>query len=112
MIPFSYHHLYYFYVIAQEGSISKATEQLRLAQPTLSAQLKQFETFLNTDLFIRENRKLVLTEEGHKVFSYARMIFDIGQELKERMVDLSHKGRPHSIRPRRCSRVLGIQSTR
>ena len=95
MIPFNYHHLYYFYVIAQEGSIVKATKQLNLAQPTLSAQLKQFENFLNVQLFIRENRRLVLTEEGHRVLSYARMIFDIGQELKDRMVDLSHKDRIH-----------------
>jgi LysR family transcriptional activator of nhaA len=94
MIPFNYHHLYYFYVIAQHGSIAKATEQLRLAQPTLSAQLKQFEDFLNVKLFIRENRRLILTEEGHKVLSYAKLIFDIGQELKDRMVDLTHKGRP------------------
>lgn len=95
MIPFNYHHLYYFYVIAQAGSISRATEQLSLAQPTLSIQLKQFEDFLNVKLFTRENRKLILTEEGHKVLSYAQMIFDIGQELKDRMVDLSHKGRSH-----------------
>jgi LysR family transcriptional regulator, transcriptional activator of nhaA len=95
MIPFNYHHLYYFYVIAQEGSIAKATQELRLAQPTLSAQLKQLEAFLNVKLFIRENRKLILTEEGHKVLSYAKLIFDIGQELKDRMVDLKHKGRPH-----------------
>jgi len=95
MIPFNYHHLYYFYVIAQEGSITKAAKQLNLAQPTLSAQLKQFESFLNVKLFTRENRQLVLTEEGHRVLSYARIIFDIGQELKDRMIDLSHKDRIH-----------------
>lgn len=95
MIPFNYHHLYYFYIIAQEGSISKATEILRLAQPTLSAQLKQFEEFLNVKLFIRDKRKLILTEEGHQVLSYAKTIFDIGQELKNRMVNLSESGRPH-----------------
>ena len=93
MIPFNYHHLYYFYVIAKEGSISKATQQLRLAQPTLSSQLKQFENFLNVKLFIRENRNLILTEEGRRVLEYAKMIFDIGRELKDRMVDLNHKGR-------------------
>ncbi len=95
MIPFNYHHLYYFYVIAQEGSIVKATKQLNLAQPTLSTQLKQFEKFLNVKLFIRKNRQLALTEEGLRVLSYAKMIFDIGQELKDRMVDLSHKDRIH-----------------
>lgn len=93
MIPFNYHHLYYFYVIAQEGSIAKATGILRLAQPTISAQLKQFENFLKVKLFVRENKKLILTEEGHQVLSYAKTIFDIGQELKERMVDLSCKGK-------------------
>lgn len=91
MIPFNYHHLYYFYVIAHEGSIARATQVLRLAQPTLSAQLKQFERFLKVQLFIRENKRLILTEEGHRVLAYAKTIFDIGQELKDRMVDLSHK---------------------
>lgn len=91
MIPFNYHHLYYFYMIAKEGSISRATAKLRLAQPTLSAQLKQFEHFLGVQLFIRENRNLILTEEGHQVLAYAKMIFDIGRELKDRMVDLNHK---------------------
>ncbi len=93
MIPFNYHHLYYFYVIAQEGSIAKATQILHLAQPTLSTQLKQFERFLKTQLFIRENKKLLLTDEGRQVLSYAKTIFDIGQELKGRMVDLSYKGK-------------------
>jgi LysR family transcriptional regulator, transcriptional activator of nhaA len=94
MIPFNYHHLYYFYVIAREGSISKASSILGLAQPTVSAQLKQFENFLNVELFRREKRRIILTEEGHKVLSYARLIFDIGQELKDRMVDLSRGDRP------------------
>ena len=93
MIPFNYHHLYYFYIIAQQGSIARATDILRLAQPTLSAQLKQFENFLGVKLFIRENKRLILTEEGHQVLAYAKTIFDIGQELKDRMVDLSDKGR-------------------
>jgi LysR family transcriptional activator of nhaA len=58
MIPFNYHHLYYFYTIAKLGSISKACEKLRLCQPTLSAQLKQFENYLKFKLFERENKKL------------------------------------------------------
>lgn len=92
MIPFNYHHLYYFYVIAQKGSIVEATKDLRLAQPTLSAQLKQFERFLNRPLFVRDKKRLVLTEEGHRVLAYAKMIFEIGQEMKDRVVDLSYKG--------------------
>jgi len=93
MIPFNYHHLYYFYVIAKEGSVSKAANTLRLAQPTLSAQLKQFESFLDKKLFERENRELRLTEDGHLILGYAKSIFDLGQELMDQIGDLSQKGR-------------------
>jgi LysR family transcriptional activator of nhaA len=95
MLPFNYHHLYYFYVIAKEGSISKAARQLSLAQPTLSSQLKQFEEFLEVDLFTREKRRLALTQEGHLVLSYASMIFDLGLELKGRLKTLAEQVKLH-----------------
>ena len=81
MIPFNYHHLFYFYTIAKTGSISKACSELSLAQPTLSAQLKQFEQHLKVKLFLRENNKLILTEEGRNALFYATEIFDIGREM-------------------------------
>jgi len=98
MLPFNFHHLFYFYVIALEGSISKAAKKLRLAQPTLSTELRQLEDFLEIKLFEREKRKLVLTEEGHLVLSYAKMIFDLGQELKNQLTGISReKGRKITI---------------
>ena len=54
----NYHHLFYFKAIAEEGSVSKAAGKLRLGQPTLSAQLKQFEESLNVQLFERQHKKL------------------------------------------------------
>lgn len=93
MIPFNYHHLFYFYTIARTGSITKACDILRLAQPTLSAQLKQFENYLKIKLFERENKKLVLTEEGRQILFYATEIFDVGREMMDRLDDHSHKGR-------------------
>ena len=93
MIPFNYHHLYYFYTIAKMGSISKACEELRLAQPTLSSQLKQFESYLNLKLFERKGKKLVLTDEGRYIQSYAAEIFDTGRELMDGLGDISQKGR-------------------
>lgn len=83
MHQLNYHHLYYFKVIATEGSISKAAVKLRLGQPTLSMQLKQFEDFLGYQLFERRNRSLVLTEMGRVVLSYATHIFDLGHEMME-----------------------------
>lgn len=81
MIQLNYHHLYYFKVIATEGSISKAAEKLLLGQPTLSMQLKQFEDHLGHQLFERKNRSLVLTEMGRMVLTYANEIFHLGEEM-------------------------------
>jgi LysR family transcriptional regulator, transcriptional activator of nhaA len=77
----NYHHLLYFRTIAVEGGIAKAARSLQLGQPTLSTQLKQFETFLGKELFERRNRSLVLTEAGKVTLEYANKIFSLGQEL-------------------------------
>ena len=92
MIPFNFHHLYYFYVIAKTGSVSQAAKDLRLAQPTLSAQLKQFEGYLNFPLFKREGRKLLLTEQGQFMLDYARDIFNLGREMLDAVHDRSKVG--------------------
>ncbi len=93
MIPFNYHHLFYFYTIARTGSIAKACQKLNLAQPTISTQLKQFERDLKAKLFIREKKKLTLTEEGRHVLFYATEIFDVGREMMDSMNDHSLNGR-------------------
>lgn len=79
----NFHHLYYFSVIAIEGSISKASEKLKIGQPTLSAQLKQFENALGTPLFDRQHKKLNLNETGKIVQNYAGEIFRLGSEMVE-----------------------------
>ena len=91
MIPFNFHHLYYFYVTAGEGSISKAAAALRVSQPALSAQIKQLETYWGLRLLERETRRITLTEEGHKVLSYAKAIFDLAQELSDNLEDRTQK---------------------
>jgi LysR family transcriptional activator of nhaA len=90
VIQLNYHHLFYFKVIATEGSISKAAQKLRLGQPTLSMQLKQFEEFLGHTLFERKNRSLILTEMGQLVLSYANEIFRLGDEMVDALNDRPH----------------------
>lgn len=85
----NYHHLYYFWTVAREGSISKATHKLHLAQPTLSAQIKSLENSLNEKLFEKSGRGLALTEVGQTVYRYAEDIFSLGKELQDTL-----KGRP------------------
>lgn len=83
----NYHHLYYFYVIAQEGGVAKAAKKLRLGQPTLSTQLKSFEEALGHNLFERSHRTMTLTESGKIAFDYAQEIFRLGEEMFEVLGD-------------------------
>jgi len=85
----NYHHLFYFWKVAREGSIARAAEQLHLAHPTISKQLGQLEAALGDKLFERVGRNLVLTEFGQTVFGYAEEIFIVGRELQDAI-----RGRP------------------
>jgi LysR family transcriptional activator of nhaA len=69
-------------MIVREQSVSAAASKLRLAQPTLSAQLKQLEENLDRRLFDRHGRSLSLTDDGKVVFRYADNIFTLGSELQ------------------------------
>ena len=77
----NYNHLYYFYVIAQEGSIVHACKTLHLTQSTLSNQLRQLESDLGQKLFDRKSRQLILNEAGRTVLEYASEIFSLGDSL-------------------------------
>ncbi|TKB88688.1 MAG: transcriptional activator NhaR [Nitrospira sp.] len=77
----NYHHLLYFWSVAKHGTVAKAGEELRLSQPTISAQLRLLEDALGEKLFRRSGRYLVLTEMGRVVFNYAEDIFSMGQDL-------------------------------
>ncbi len=77
----NYQHLFYFWNVAREGSVTRASEKLRLAQPTISGQLAVFEEAIGAQLFRKEGRKLALTEKGRTVFNYADEIFALGREL-------------------------------
>ncbi len=79
----NYQHLLYFWVVAREGGISRATRVLHLTQPTISTQLKTLETAIGALLFERRGRTLVLTETGHLVFQFADEMFRTGHELTQ-----------------------------
>lgn len=85
----NYHHLLYFWTVAREGSVTRAAAQLRLAQPTVSGQIRALESSLGEKLFTRSGRGLVLTEVGRVVFRYADEIFGLGRELMDTL-----QGRP------------------
>jgi LysR family transcriptional activator of nhaA len=89
----NYHHLLYFWMVAREGSIARAGEQLRLAQPTISGQIRMLEEQLGEKLFQKSGRNLVLTDVGRTVFEYADQIFALGREMLDTLKDRP-TGRP------------------
>src|SRR5438067_3212094 len=77
----NYHHLLYFWAVARYGSVVRASTELRLAQPTISGQVRRLEEVLGEKLFSRVGRNLVLTDVGRTVFRYADEIYSLGQDL-------------------------------
>lgn len=89
----NYKHLHYFWVVAKEGGIARASERLHLTPQTISGQLSLLEENLGEALFNRVGRTLEMTETGRLVLSYADEIFSLGGELEE-MVSNLPVGRP------------------
>nr|WP_319395583.1 transcriptional activator NhaR [uncultured Desulfobacter sp.] len=81
----NYHHLYYFWIVMKEGSITAASSRLSLAQSTISAQLTKLEESFGGKLFNRQGRKLEATDLGQLVFRYADKIFPLGRELMDQI---------------------------
>ena len=77
----NYHHLYYFWIVAQELSITRASTRLRVSQSTVSAQIQELESRLGHRLFDRIRKRLILTEAGKVALDYSNTIFQTGQEL-------------------------------
>jgi LysR family transcriptional regulator, transcriptional activator of nhaA len=83
----NYHHLLYFHHVVREGGVGAAARRLRVAQPTVSAQIRQLETSIGAPLFRRDSRRLELTETGVLVQRYASEIFGLGEELLDLLQD-------------------------
>jgi LysR family transcriptional activator of nhaA len=85
----NYHHLLYFWVVAHEGSVSRAAEILHVTPATVSIQIKELERSWGVELLRKSGRGIALTETGEEVYRYAQEIFSLGREL----VDMI-RGRP------------------
>lgn len=100
----NYHHLYYFWRVAKQGSVTLASQELRLAQPTVSAQLKQLEATLGITLFDKVGRRLKVSESGQIVYRYAEEIFSLGSELFE-VIEGKVAGRSQALKIGVCDVV-------
>ena len=79
----NYNHLYYFHVIAQEGTIARASKRLNLSQPTISEQLKRLEEYFGVKFFDRHAGALRLNHNGQRALEYTQTIFDTAKRLSD-----------------------------
>ena len=91
------HHLRIFWVIAQAGGLTAAARRINVSPSTLSIQLKELEQRIGSPLFVRENKKLNLTETGRLVRDHCEVIFRTANELT-RALGRNSTDRPLSIR--------------
>jgi LysR family transcriptional activator of nhaA len=81
----NFKHLHYFWVVAKQGGVARASEVLHLTPQTISGQINLLEDNLGKALFSRSGRNLELTETGRVALSYADEIFSLGSELEENL---------------------------
>ncbi|WP_125760451.1 LysR family transcriptional regulator [Companilactobacillus hulinensis] len=79
--------LNYFLAVAREENITRAAESLNITQPTLSRQLHQLEEELGVELFEKENRKMILTNEGMLLKRRAQEIVSLADKT---VTEVSH----------------------
>jgi LysR family transcriptional activator of nhaA len=79
----NFRHLYYFWVVAKEGGVTRAAERLGVAVQTISTQLGLLEQSIGKALFSQQGRRLVLTESGRTALAYADQIFLLGEQMQE-----------------------------
>jgi LysR family transcriptional regulator, transcriptional activator of nhaA len=80
--PVDFHKLRYFWHAARAGSVAGAARELAVAQPTVTAHLRDLERQLGGALFLRSRRGLSLTALGDTTLRFAEQIFALGTELQ------------------------------
>ena len=88
-------HLQYFIAVCKYLHFTKAAESLRIAQPTLSQQIRLLEQEINTPLFDRIGKKVLLTEAGEILLKYSLRIFDTLDQAETDISQLKGLERGH-----------------
>ena len=79
--------LKYALTIADCGSMNEAAKQLFISQPSLSETMKELETEIGLDIFLRSNRGFVITPEGEEFLGYARQVTEQFGLLQSKYID-------------------------
>ncbi len=83
MTPLNFHHLRYFWMVAREENLTRASRRLGVAPSTVSTQVRTLAESMGHPLFVRQGRALILSPHGEVVKQYADEIFSLGRELED-----------------------------
>jgi len=76
-------HLRYFVAVAEELNFTRAAKRLHMAQPPLSTQIRALEHELRAQLFVRDPKRVYLTQAGQELLERARIILTQAENAKE-----------------------------
>lgn len=85
-----------FVQVAEGGSFSKAAKELFLTQPTISSHISSLERELNARLFVRNTKEVSLSEDGIKLYKYAKQMLDLQREI-EVTFGMDEEGELHAV---------------
>lgn len=85
-----------FVQVAEGGSFSKAAKELFLTQPTISSHISSLERELNARLFVRNTKEVSLSEDGIKLYKYAKQMLDLQREI-EVTFGMDEEGESHVV---------------
>jgi len=89
------HQLRIFYTVARLGSFSRAAEELRISQPSVSIQVADLERSMSVDLFEQLGKRIYLTDAGRVLEDYARQILNLVEEANSALAEVAgeYRGR-------------------
>src|SRR3989441_7072003 len=94
--------LHIFRSVVQAGGVTRAAEKLNRVQSNVTTRVRQLESDLGVELFVREGKRLHLSSEGKLLLDYADRLLDLAQEAREAV---------HDAKPRGLLRLGSMEST-
>lgn len=85
----NFRRLEYFSVLAQVGNLRKAAEMLHVSAPALSKAMKVFEDEMDTTLWIRDGRRIILTDAGKALLKKTQVLLGDLKNFKESLLEKS-----------------------
>ena len=89
--------LKYVIKVAEEQSMNKAAKELYISQPSLSTSIKELESEIGIELFLRTNRGISVTPEGEEFLGYARQVVEQYQLIESKYVHKENEKKKFSV---------------